>query len=543
MTNTALEHTGQQQLQTQEDRLSIWTPSVPADELSKTVCDFLDTANSSMGRATHYNSRSEQQAAELQIHDRLFNSSRDLYTALLALPGLTDRSRQIGVKTLLSHSRNGTAPEFLTEASERIVLQHMFQSLPTPRMLKAIEGLRTGSEELNLRAANNGRTRRLILNTLLNSPRLPLWSVKYRRKMLKAFNHAWGKRLASIIRSILAKTPKSRNTKDREILQNNLTQHVHGGEKAVKAAHECVSFILGNRTRMTLPILKSYQQAKKELEKGKKLPLEVLEGIRSTFHPDVSPDEILSLTKNVMTATQKKNVQRRAQKAGIEIKMDPMRFGLIELYLYAFEMGLNKQIEDAMTVKAEQAAKLLNLSYHKIGIVVDASQSMIGSHEQPLRPMASAMATRDVLQHATSAQTIRYVGGQPGVLVQPQGDTAIADAIVEILSTDQTVEAIYILSDGYENAPAGRTAEVMQCLRELGFNLPVFHLNPVFASESGGVRQLDTENIVTMPVQSPEAMGASMLHGMIEAEPLKGIKILVRLALTSGPHSMKLLPS
>ncbi len=71
--------------------LSRW--SVPGlvspAEAGKIVVSFLDAATTSLGRATHYNSREEQQRAELLAHDALLWLDRDLYAVLLALPGVT----------------------------------------------------------------------------------------------------------------------------------------------------------------------------------------------------------------------------------------------------------------------------------------------------------------------------------------------------------------------------------------------------------------------------------------------------------------------
>src|SRR5271170_704316 len=74
-------------------------------EAGRIVVSFLDAATTSLGRATHYNSREEQQRAELLAHDALLWLDRGLYAVLLALPGVTDRARQVGLKNLLGSPR------------------------------------------------------------------------------------------------------------------------------------------------------------------------------------------------------------------------------------------------------------------------------------------------------------------------------------------------------------------------------------------------------------------------------------------------------
>ena len=544
------------------DTPALWTPpkGITPKKASKAVCSFLDIATTAMGRATHYNTRQEQQVAELAAHDALLTVSRDLYTALLALPGLTDRSMQMGMKKLLSTARNGVPAEFLAPGQERAMLYHLIQALPPHRMLKMIEGLRVGSEELGLKKANNARTRKLILRTLLSSPRLQLWSVKYGTKMRAALTHAWGQRLTSIIGAILRRDGRQWKTKEKAILAKNV-QRYSGPDKAFRMACECVRFILGGRDRLTLPLFRAFEAAKVDLSNGAKLPMEVLEGLRSTYHPEADKDEVLKLVakKGSLTTGQKMAVQKRAKAADVNVQMDPTKYDAVRLYLYAFEMGADEKILVALEQKARKAAAAFPARYGDVGILLDASASMAGDKTQPLRPMAVALAMRDMLRHTASETTIcrtihpekgmTVIGSQvddwgPGQLIRPMGDTALADGLIEILSEDPAPEAVFVISDGYENAPAGRFAEVMVQVREIGITTPVYHLNPVSAAEAQGVRELaPNEGVPTMPVQQPASLGPTFIRGLIEAEPVKGINVLVRMALAAGPaETRKVLP-
>src|SRR5262249_44275506 len=151
--------------------------------------------------------------------------------------------------------------------------------------------------------------------------------------------------------------------------------------------------------------------------------------------------------------------------------------------------------------------------YGTIGILVDASASMTGSEDQKLRPMAAALALRDLLQHTAQARVV-YAGGtvsaSDAMLVRPSGDTGLAEALLDLLET--LPQAIFVVSDGYENRPAGRLAEVVSELRRMGDATPVYHLNPVFAAEVQGVRELVPGLVPTLPVSRPEALGIAMLR-------------------------------
>lgn len=517
---------------------ALWNPPehVTPGEAGRCVCNFLDIATTSYGRGTHYNSRQEQQEAELKAHDNMLALSRDLYAVFMALPGALDRSVQMGLKKLLSTPRNGVPEQFLSTMQERSVLHYMMQALPAQRMLKLIDALRFGSEEMGLRKANNARTRKLILTTLLSSPRLELWSVKYRTKVKRAFVHAWGRRRASIVRSILEKSPSKWTPKEKGILEKSV--YKYSMRSNFETACECIRFVFGSKKKPKLPMLVAYAGAKKDLKKGKKLPPEVLEGIRSTYHKNVSKEEIIKLTKESMTSVQKLQVQKRAKAAKADVEIDPLNYDAVRLYLYAFECGLTKEIEGALKEKAKKAAAMFPAKYGSIGVIVDMSKSMEGDKTQPLRPAAVALATRDMMAHVSVSGAFYYVGGdiedrEKGFsIVKPMGDTALADKLIEAFRGDH--EAVFVISDGYENAPAGRFAEVLAHVREAGIDTPVYHLNPVMAAESGGVRQL-SEQVHTMPLQSPTALGTTMIRGMIEADPVRGINSLVHVALKSGP--------
>ena len=514
---------------------TMWAPraGVTPQVAGNIVCSFLDTASTSFGRATHYNTREEQQAAELRAHQALMDLDRSLYLALIVLPGVTDRSRQLGLKGLLSSSPNGVG--FLTPGQEREVLRYIIQSLPVPRMLRMVQALRVGSEELGIRPANNSRTRKLVLRTLLGSPRLPLWSVKYRAKMLDALTHCWGQKMTGVVKSILTKDGRTWTAKERRIL------HANVGRFADKRmdANQCVRFILGvHDQRLNHPLFKAFLAAKEDLAAGGRLPKEVLEGIRSTYHPDVKTAEVLKLAveSGSMTQGQKMTVQRQAREAGVEVEFDPTSQDAVKLYIYGFEMGFSGEILEALVEKGKRAAATFPARYEKIGLVVDGSASMYGDKTQALRPLATTLAMRDMLLHVAEDTVQVFVGGERTEhegIVRPQGDTALADGLVTVLHSEP--EAVFVLSDGYENCPAGRFAETLAIVRDMGIETPVYHFSPVYAAETVGVRELAPGEVPTLPVRDPAGLGTSFLRGLIENEPVRGINVLIQAALTTGP--------
>ena len=489
-------------------------------EVGETFSSFLDVAGTTTGRATFYNTKDEQASAALAIHTRLFDIDRGIYGMTLLLPGVTDYARQMGLSVLLDQPYKD--PSVLTSEQEGKLISYLIRQLPPQRMLKMFG-------EFRKKRINNARTRKLILRSILNSNRLEFWSVKYRSKMRDAIEHAWGKRMTGIIRSILNKPSKEHNAKERSILSRELEKFIVADRKGQINAHECVAFILGVERGLTLPLFKSYHDARENLKAGKLLPPEVLEGIRSHYHSGETRAEVLKLTKKNLTKGQKIEMQSQAKKAGIKIDFDPKDYDSVKLYIYAFERGLSQDISDALEEKAKESASGIPIRYGHVGILVDTSESMAGHKSQALRPIATVLATRDMLIAASDKATIRYSGGdQDEKLIRPSGETALAEDLVAILKEEP--EAVFIFTDGYENAPAGRLDETVRMVRDMGIDIPIHQVSPVMAAESKGVRALSS-HVSAMPISKPETMGLTMVKAMLETDTEKGILGVARLVL------------
>ena len=144
---------------------------------------------------------------------------------------------------------------------------------------------------------------------------------------------------------------------------------------------------------------------------------------------------------------------------------------------------------------------------------------------------AIALAMRDILQASAlkASVTVPTSGDFDDMgMVKPSGDTELAQALITVLKSEPDV--VYILTDGYENAPAGRTNEVIRAVRKLGIDTPVYQVTPVIGSESAGVRRLSS-SISPMPVSKPEGIALSMVRAAIGQDTERGILGLLRIAL------------
>jgi hypothetical protein len=487
--------------------------------LGKVVSSFIDIATTGMGRATHYNTREEQQQAEQLAHATMFLVDRHTYALLSALTGLTDNSKKLAAWSLLEWPHMSAPTEFELR-NEFKILEVLAGTLPAPRLFQLFSALEKSK-------CNNARTRKLILSTLFNEHNLQWWAVKYRRKMRQALVHAWGIKRAGIIKNICTRAVW--NVKEQGILADNVWRYARDPHRQKIA--ETITFVFGlKRTSgWSEPLFQAYYDARVDLQDGKNLPPEVLEGIRSTYHPELSKDKVLRLTAASGSHTNKQAMQKQrvAKEAGADLKFDPNRHDAVSLYVYAYEMGMTDEIRTALNKKAKATAATLPMSLTGAVVITDCSKSMEGSGDQKMRPIATAWALSDALRSA-GATGIRVGGHRSGGLWRPSGDTSLVTSLVDALKMDPS--AVYVISDGYENAPAGRFREVVQAVRKIGVTTPIYHINPVAAAEVGAVRELAPGLATTLPVTNPKAFATGLLREVIEADPIAGLKALFDMA-------------
>lgn len=494
-------------------------PTNKLQQFGKDVISLINIAGVNTGRATHYNTVEEKEAAEKRIHFDVFSKDRGVYAAVHCLPGVTDYSKQKATTALLANPWYKQGHSALSPAYEMQLIHRFVDSLPANRMLNLFCDLRE-------QRVNNTRTKkRVILPTLLNSDNLEWWAVKYRRKMRKVLEHAWGKHMAGIIKSILSKEVALSHMEESIVNEYILEYTTHTKASIVEATR----FIMGVQTEYTHPLFRAFYSAKTEIVAGKNLPMEVLEGIRSTYHKDFSQKDLLELVKDKVTTKQRRLIQKKAKRENVEIAFDMRTATPVELYIYAFEMGITAEMRKVLKEKAKRIADSIPYRFNKVGILVDDSFSMSGDVTQKLRPMAITYAIRDVLKCLGESYTIEYVTNSRSVFHKPRGGTDLATGLTKLLV--RHADPIFIISDGYENQPSGRVNEVLTALNNLTITTGIHHINPVVAAETGkGLRHI-SESIPMMPISNPVALGMNMMIPLLESDPLQGINGLLNNAV------------
>lgn len=492
-------------------RLQTALPKLNSNAAKSALLSLVEMSSTATGQSTFYNSKEEQDKAALAAHSAVFQLDRGVYSALMTLPGVTDFSKQAAMFNLLSTAYPTEKRLSMSVTMETKLIKYLLTTMPVHRVLNLFIKLAEQKQ-------NSNRIRKISLKYIFGSDRLDFWAVKYRNKLAQVISHAIGKRRTGIIKKICAKPYEAWTIEEATIYTDNIGKHVKGDRNR---AIQNVGFILRaegmNINGEASKYLQAYNSAKVDINAGKDLPPEVLEGIRSQYHPDVPKEKVLELTAKTATATQAMRSQKRAKKANVEVKFDPFKMDAVKLYIYSFNEGMTEDIGKALTAKARNTAKSMLSSYGKVGILVDNSRSMEGGKTQKYRPLSVGLALRDVIKEASDNAVIRYSDGNGvrGRMAYPQNGTNLARGLIELY--EENPDVIYIISDGYENQAAGRVGEVISLAKnKLGLDIPVIHLNPVAASEVVGVRQLGSSTVLS--VSSPESFAQMSLRtGLLSA--------------------------
>jgi hypothetical protein len=183
------------------------------------------------------------------------------------------------------------------------------------------------------------------------------------------------------------------------------------------------------------------------------LPLKVLQGLRGTFHPQVS-------LRSLHRLAAKEKIKRDI------ISNDDSLIGKIRSY-YKSGIDLNS-INQAID---QEVARLPKWGNANIYFIVDTSASMQGFGHREYNNIAIATGLSKVFQKLTNQPT-------DNEFPKPSGITCLAPALIEAVK--QSPDLIILISDGYENVEQGDSAMVLKALKHLGIKIPIFHIIPAF---------------------------------------------------------------
>jgi hypothetical protein len=397
---------------------------------------------------------------------------------------------------------------------------------------------------------NNERSRKIILGFIWGQQNLEFYSLKYRNKIAKILRHVYGVKLTSALLSIAKKQVAINNT----VLFNNVYS-----EQEAKIVNDCITkYFNGNATKafklllflfkkdagvdyFEYPLLSEYQKAKVDITTVRNVPEEVLIGmVASINHPQYHSLWSTKIQREATKALIRKNVQvtsvnqqvrqtKSTAKLGVEKHVEVEKAtDFMALYKTGYETSFTHEILVAIQKLAEKK-KIQGFFYQSIGIIVDDSISMTGNKvESKNTPRAIADFTAKVLN----------VSAKDAVIVRTSDVfTDLASGFIELLKKENAskpYDAIFILTDGYENVYDGLTNEVISIyLAESGRNIPMFQISPITSAEIGAnVRKLGS-GVVTMAINNPIALMPQITARLLEIDTKRWLENQV-LALESA---------
>ncbi|GIJ62267.1 hypothetical protein [Virgisporangium aurantiacum] len=428
------------------------------------VVMFVNAAITSTGQREFHSGAGEQRMSLAFLHEYVLGNYRELYAATLALD-LNDFNAALIATNLLRTARQVDAD---TRRHEGRLIAARLRLLPPQRVYGLFHDLRR-------HGVNNRRTRAIIREWVTARPDTAFDAVKYRRSLAVTARHA----------------------------------HLALPDEVGTAL-----FAWRGRKRYDTPILESWRRAHYDRQALYDLPYTVAEGLAATHGIDRAAF-LTGIAPN-LTARERLRLQGAADRADVSaVTVNLAGMPLTRLALYTLSLPRSErarrrdELTAALRSAARRAAGRQSGRWGHTVAVLDDSYSASGSAVKRRRPLAVALASHYLLE----ALAPRYTGmwlhhrGDP-LLVHPIGATGLGERLLDGL--DQRPDRLVVVSDGWDNAPAGLAGEVLRVWWERldpARRTSVVHLNPVYDTATFDVRRL-APGVATVGVRDAEDAAA-----------------------------------
>jgi hypothetical protein len=455
---------------------------------SRLLLDYLDARRAAVS------------ATSQMLHRDLCVANPGYYLTLLTDPAAT-----------ISHKREVLANVLRLPAARdlsRTRIREVVNGLPTPELLAVLD-------VLPARRINSRRARSLVLELILGHAQLTLLAATHRQRLIRLLKHALGERTWSAVERYLAHPTPTGDA----VLTRKLLRHA----RDTATAREVLCVLAGIPSTPTNPLLAQRLAVRENIDAGAGLPRETLFGLRGIYHPEVPASRI-----RVLSAVTQDSVRHDGP--------------LTALYKDALlKCGTGSESRDQLaTLPAhlQAAVSTLPLIDAHVALVLDLSASAASSGERAYHPAALGLALARILESRVSHVSIHQVGGSVAERAQgrhedggadylvhavplPQGVTDLATAL--LAAAREEPQVMLVITDGYENARPGDAAQVAAGLQQLGHDITIYQIVPLFvAGEHLTQRRLGAP-IQTIPVTAEDDVRellARILLRTREAEPV-----------------------
>jgi len=515
-------------------------------KIKRTLIDGLTIASGAKSSATYYHNRAEQDKAIKDAVAKIYGQSKELPLILANQKGVTGKFIQEVLLNEFKETQSGGAcnivdpRDWLDERlSDKAILGalHNLNENGIPYVLRLFVELKTNK-------INNERARKIALGYIWGHPNLEFNSVKYRNKIAKVLKHVYGQRMTSILVSIAKKYVRNggvyTDENERNIAEKNFVRYSLSDN--ITNAYKILLFIFGEgKSNMygvrAFPIISEYFKAKTDITSVTKVPEEVLVGmISNKNHPQY--DEMWSTKlkrettlkgvreKTKVTSTNQQMRQTKKNKSlGVSKTVDATKVtDFMALYKTGYEDGFTDELRGAINDLAE-SKKINNMPYLNIGIILDKSPSMKGHKvESKNTPRAIADFTMRILSKSADRARVVLTNGE---------GTDLASAFLQLMKEEDAnnqYDAIYMITDGYENQYEGLTNEVINTyLKETRRSIPIMQVSPIVGAETGANVRKVGEEVVTLAINSPMALIPQINAKLLELDTTQWLTNQVKL--------------
>ncbi len=517
------------------------------------LIEGLTIASGSKSSATYYHTKEEQLKAIRSQVKNMYKLSKELPLILGSQKGVTGKFLSEVLLNELKNTQKGGACNIvnpidwydngLSDKAILTALKNLNQDNGFPYVLRLFIDLKNEK-------VNNERTRKIILGFIWGQENLEFLSVKYRNKIANILKHVYGIKKTSILLSIAQKQIINKglfnNNKEFSIANELILKYFIDNNNSLRA-FKILLFLFKkdknvNYNALEFPILSEYQKAKIDIRNINVIPEEVLIGLISNVkHPQYHTMWSSDIQKEATKAIIRENVKvtsinqqvrqtKSSVKLGVQKNVDIKKAtDFLALYKTGYETRFTDELKSAINKLAEKK-KIENFYYENIGVIIDNSNSMKGHKtESKNTPRAIVDFTAKVLnKSAKNSNIIKTVGEI----------TDLASTFIQLLKEENNIkpyDAIFILTDGYENAYDGLTNEVISIWQtETGRNLPIFQISPITGAEMGSnVRKL-SKNVVSMSINNPIAIQPQISARLLEIDTKRWLENQIN-ALEAAP--------
>ncbi|MGW9244380.1 hypothetical protein [Streptomyces badius] len=457
------------------------TPDSRADSAADLVAAedvllFVNAAITATGQREFRSRAVDQQLSLDFLHTYVRVNYRRVYAASLALD-INHHNAALIVRRLLETADEASPEERRTEG--RLIAARL-AALPPQRVYRLFG-------ELSRAKVNNRRTRAIMRDWLAARPDLGHDAVKYRAG------------LKTVARHIHLPCPE-------------------GGEPLAEVG--AFLFRPGRARRYEHRMLDAWRRAHYEQGAVAELPFTVAEGFAAKH--GMKREVFLKRAAPRMTRLERLRTQEQRTVGDRRPDADLTVMPLTRLALYVLSLGFEEragrraELTGALRAAARRAAGAHAGSWGRVHAVLDDSFSSSGSGQKRRRPLAVALACHHLLEVMAAPGAYRGLwtsGAGDALLVRPWGPTPLGMRILDALEPGgdgAAPDRLVIVSDGWDNAPAGLAGEVLRVWRhrlDPGRRTAVVHVNPVYDAEGFDVRRL-AAGVATAGIRDAEDLPA-----------------------------------